>query len=114
MVFESCHGGVGKVTGRELFTKEDSKCGFNFMHDTSVPVGGTIGLHKHFGNEEVYYLLEGEGEMVLDGVSYPMRPGDVSMVSGGHTHKIINVGHIPLRIIVVEAGDATECENIPE
>lgn len=113
LYFASCHGGKGEVVGRELLNEKDSACGFHFMHDTLVPVGGSIGRHRHHGNEEVYYLLEGEAVMVLDEERYAMYPGDVAMVKDGHTHEIINQGAAPLRLIVVEAGAPTPSEDLP-
>lgn len=111
--FASCHGGRGEVYAQELMGRQDSACGFHFMHDTVVPVGGSIGRHQHIHNEEVYYLLEGEALMYLDDQRYPMYPGDVAMVGDGHTHEIINAGDVPLRIIVVEAGEPTESVDLP-
>lgn len=110
--FAQCHGGKGTVTARHLFTRADSACGFNFMQDTIVPVGASIGPHRHIRNEEVYYLLEGEAVIIIDDIRYPMHPGDVTMVKDGQVHEFVNVGDIDVRIIVVEAGEPIESENI--
>ena len=113
-IFTDCHGGKGDVVAREMFSRHEVGSGFQFFQDTTVPVGGSIGLHRHLQNAEVYYMLEGEGDMTIDGEVFAMRPGDISVVESGQTHKLVNTGSIPIRIIVAEAGEAIEAENIAE
>ena len=38
---------------------------------------------------EIYYFLEGEGEMELDGVGYPVRPGTAVLIKPGCRHRAI-------------------------
>lgn len=113
-VFSDCHGGTGDVIAREMFHRGEVGSGFQFFHDTTVPAGSSIGLHRHVDNAEIYYMLEGEGDMYIDGTCFQMRPGDLSVAQAGHTHKLVNTGNKPLRIIVVEAGLAVDAENIKE
>ena len=113
-VFSDCHGGKGDVIAHEMFNRGEIGSNFQFFQDTFVPVGSSIGLHRHVDNAEVYYMLQGEGDMYIDGECFKMRPGDISVVESGHTHKLINTGNTPIRIIVVEAGLAVEAENIKE
>ena len=112
--FCNCHGGNGDVTALEFFHRGEVGSGFQFFHDTTVPPGASIGLHRHHNNAEIYYLLDGEADFYLDGVRYRMRSGDLGIVQDGHTHKIVNTGDVPLRLIVVEAGADDEAENISD
>jgi len=53
--------------------------------------------HYHQRTTEIYYFLEGEGEMDLDGARHKVRPGTAVMIRPGCRHravgkfKIINV-----------------------
>ncbi len=44
------------------------------LHVVDVSVDARTHYHKRL--TEIYYILEGEGEMELDGERYPVRPGD--------------------------------------
>ncbi len=53
--------------------------------------------HYHKKLTEIYYILEGEGEMELDGELFPVKPGDAILIKPGCRHravgelKVINV-----------------------
>jgi mannose-6-phosphate isomerase-like protein (cupin superfamily) len=46
--------------------------------------------HSHDGQEEVYYFIEGKGEMVLGKRTFPVKAGDVVLIPDGAFHKVIN------------------------
>jgi mannose-6-phosphate isomerase-like protein (cupin superfamily) len=100
-VYAKCHGGQGDLTCRHVLHKADSEMGTQYMHDDILPPGVSIGEHRHDGDEEIYFLVEGSGTMILDGQEHPMGPGDVSVVKSGHTHGLINTGKTPMRLIVI-------------
>ena len=110
----NCHDGVGTIFVRQLLGIEPKLPGvpgfpddFNstlrFMHETTLPVGTSIGLHDHVGNEELYFVLEGKGEMTVDGKTAIMEPGDVCLTKSGSKHTFRNIGDTDLKIIVLEA-----------
>ena len=61
---------------------------------TIVPPGKTaFPFHNHFGNEEMFFILEGEGEVRIGGNHYSVRSGDFIACPVGGTgtaHQIIN------------------------
>ena len=99
--FTTCHQGIGDVHAHLVLSKEDSENGVQWMHDDTLPPGVSIGEHRHDGSEEIYFVVEGHGTMILDGKSFPIGPGDVSVVHSGHTHGLINSSKGSLRLIVV-------------
>ncbi|MGQ9622585.1 MAG: cupin domain-containing protein [Candidatus Caldatribacteriaceae bacterium] len=111
---ENCHGGVGTIFVRQLlgiepklpgvpgFPEDFDSC-LRFMHETTLPPGASIGLHTHEGNEELYFVIEGKGEMTVDGETAIMEPGDVCLTKSGSSHTFRNIGDTDLRIIVIEA-----------
>ena len=76
--------------------------GFGF-HIIEVPPGKlTTELHRHHHEDECVYILDGEGEAVIGGQSYPVSTGDfVGYRAGGDAHTIKNTGSGNLRCIVV-------------
>lgn len=99
--FWDCHDGCGLTACQQLLTGVDSTHGLLFFHDDILPPGASIGLHRHEGSEEVYFLLEGRATLLYDGERMPMVAGDISMVADGHSHGIENTSDAPIRLIVV-------------
>ena len=99
--FANCHDGKGDLQAWLVLGRTDSQQGVQWMHDDTLPAGVSIGEHRHDGNEEIYYVVEGKGTMFLDGASFPIGPGDVSVVHPGHTHGLVNSKDGPMRLIVV-------------
>ena len=46
--------------------------------------------HKHEGQEEVYYIISGSGEMELDDKRFPIQGGDVVLIEDGVFHRVHN------------------------
>jgi len=44
--------------------------------------------HKHEGQEEIYYFIEGTGKMELDDVTIKVQPGDVVLIEDGVFHRV--------------------------
>jgi len=61
--------------------------------------GTVLPEHSH-PHEQVGYLIEGEAEYVIEGRSYPVRPGQMWRFPGGVRHKVI-VGEKPMRVVEV-------------
>jgi len=43
--------------------------------------------HYHKNMREIYFVLEGEGEILLNGESYPVKPGSTVLINAGTRHK---------------------------
>lgn len=65
----------------------------------SIPVGGDIGEEIHTDNDQVLFLVEGQGKVILEGVESPYNTGDIVLVSAGTKHNFLNTGTTPLKII---------------
>ncbi len=51
------------------------------------PLKSTSG-HKHPGQEEVYYFVEGKGKMEIDKEWFPVSAGDVVLIRDGVFHRV--------------------------
>jgi uncharacterized cupin superfamily protein len=97
-----CHGGTGSLWCREILGDyHRAGPGIKFVHDDAIAPGASIGEHWHEGDEEFYYILEGAGEMTLDGRTVQVQTGDFCFTRSGHRHSLKNTGATPMRILVV-------------
>ena len=55
--------------------------------------------HYHAESEEVYFVLDGEGEMEIEGERCSVRAGDAIPIRRGQRHQVTNVGAQPLRFL---------------
>ncbi|MBM0276139.1 cupin domain-containing protein [Micromonospora tarensis] len=67
-----------------------------------LPPGGLSGEHLHTRTEEVYILLAGSGQILLNGRATPVRAGDVVLTGIGTRHGLLNTGPDRLSWLVVE------------
>ena len=67
--------------GRYFHSQNMTFAHYDFMRGASI--------HEHFHpEEEVYEVIEGELEIIMDGVAQIIKPGLVAIVPGGVRHSI--------------------------
>jgi mannose-6-phosphate isomerase-like protein (cupin superfamily) len=97
------HEGEGYLNFARIATRAALSGACNFIDFTCMPPGSSIGLHTHRMDEEEFYLiLEGEGTMHRDGVTFLVRPGDLVRNRPGGTHSLVNTGSTDVRLFVFE------------
>ncbi|HYT42020.1 MAG TPA: cupin domain-containing protein [Methylomirabilota bacterium] len=101
-VQKKCHDGEGEILFREVFNQEAFESNLVHLHETIVRPHSTIGYHLHEGNEEIYYLTEGEGIMTVDGDERRVRPGDAIITHSGSKHGLVNNTDQDLKLLVFE------------
>lgn len=69
------------------------------LAEATVEAGASTERHYHRESEELYYVLEGEGEMELDGERAPVGPGDAVLIPPGAWHEIRASLDGPLRFL---------------
>ena len=69
-------------------------------HTTIYPTGTTTG-HSHDDMEEIYYVISGEGIMVVGEDEYPIKQGDALYVPPGEFHTTKQTGILPLTVLWV-------------
>ncbi len=58
------------------------------LAEASLPAGGSTQRHYHKRSEEFYFLLEGAGDMEIDGEVRRVEPGDAVLIPAGARHAI--------------------------
>lgn len=69
------------------------------MGNQTVDPGCHIREHVHPDNDEVIYVLEGEGEALIDGARHPMVKDGCFFLGRGRPHAFFNTGAAPLRLL---------------
>lgn len=84
---------------RELLAYRNSSIRRQSLAEARLPPGRCTEAHRHPIAEEIYYILEGVGEMRLDGETRPVGPGDAIAIPPGSMHQIANVGQTVLKFL---------------
>ena len=75
------------------------------------PAGSVVRpMHSHVDTEEVIFILEGEGEAMVDGEVAPFRVGDAVFFPANSHHIVRNTGTTRLRTCSI-FGPATTSES---
>lgn len=53
------------------------------LAEASLPAGHATERHYHRRSEEIYFVLEGEGELEVDGERRTLSPGDAALIPPG-------------------------------
>jgi len=71
---------------------------FSLGNVTLDPKGGQVPWH-HQEQEEVYFIVEGTGEMCLGEERQTVTTGQMVYIPSGVFHQLTNIGETPLRMI---------------
>ena len=85
---------------RELAAPGNAPLAGHSLAEIRHPVGTASREHIHRVAEEVYYVLEGEGVVRVDGQVRTIGPGDVVVISPGQRHKVAQRGDGELVLLV--------------
>ena len=69
----------------------------------SVDKGRSAQPHLHRNTEELYYILEGQGEVSIDSNKYDVVDGYVVFIPPGYEHTIRNTGDSVLRLLAINS-----------
>jgi len=85
---------------------------------TLVPAGKrAFSMHNHRANEEMFFILEGTGELRFGKTTYPLRPGDVIACPASgpeQAHQVINTSEQDLRYLAVSTKLSPEIAEYPD
>jgi uncharacterized cupin superfamily protein len=106
--FDARMGLVGARIGAKLL-------GYNI---TSVPPGKrAFPLHNHMVNEEMFFVLEGSGELRLGDATHAVRAGDIIACPPGGpetAHQLVNTGDGELKYLAVSTALSPEVCQYPD
>jgi quercetin dioxygenase-like cupin family protein len=92
---QDIRGGSGPARGAD-YLRPGEMAGVRAAGRTVLAPGSSVGEHSHPDTEELYLVLEGRGQGVLDGQRFPVGPGDLFLCKAGHNHGLVNDSAAPL------------------
>ncbi len=78
-------------TIRSILDQTNAPVQLQSLAEASLPAGGATQRHWHKASEEIYFILEGNGSMELDGATQDVGPGDAVLIPPGAWHQISTV-----------------------
>jgi mannose-6-phosphate isomerase-like protein (cupin superfamily) len=73
-----------------------------------VPAGGAEVMHYHHTARQFFYILEGEGTMVLESHQLVLRKGEGLEIPPGIKHQFRNQSNADVLFLVISAPSTTE------
>ncbi len=67
--------------------------------------GASIGKHVHEGEAELFYFIEGSGQVEDDDRVVQVQAGDTMLTASGHSHSVKNTGNTDLAMLAVIVKD---------
>jgi len=85
-------GGKGEIFITHLLTPAEMLGRCEMFAKVRIPVGASLGVHQHRGNNETYHILQGSAVYTDNDTTYPVKAGDTTFCADGSTHGIENTG----------------------
>jgi mannose-6-phosphate isomerase-like protein (cupin superfamily) len=79
------HNGGGETVGFNFFG--DAKNLKTIFRKRILKPGSSIGYHLQ-KEDEIYYVISGNGKMQMNGKTFPVKPGDAILTRPGSSHGI--------------------------
>jgi len=92
------HNGGGKTIGYNFFG--DAKNLKTVFRKRTLKPGSSIGYHLQ-KEDEIYYVLSGNGKMKMNGETFSVKPGDAILTRPGSSHSIEPNPNTDLTILIV-------------
>ncbi|RJO70656.1 cupin domain-containing protein [Nocardia panacis] len=96
------HGGAGRAEYAVHARRSQFFGPWEAFEWSLLPPGGVCGEHLHTRTEEIYFILSGSGDMVLNGEIRDVRAGDVIFTCVGASHELRNTHDNDLTWLVIE------------
>ncbi|WP_257462188.1 cupin domain-containing protein [Archangium lipolyticum] len=106
------YGGRTAPIGRELGARQ---LGYNVT--VIAPGKRAYPFHCHAVNEEMFFVIEGRGEVRIGAQTHPISAGDVVACPAGGpetAHQIVNTGTAELKVLAVSTARVPEVCHYPD
>jgi uncharacterized cupin superfamily protein len=107
----SAFGGLRQRVGAQIGAR---KLGYSFFK--VLPGKAAFPYHTHSGNEEMIYIIDGEGILRFGKDEIAVASGSVIACppGGDYAHQLINTGQVELHYLVVSTMDYPDLSEYPD
>ena len=98
-ISENPRGGTGIVISNRYLDSNELDNDLTGFYLNELEVGSEIGYHVHEGEEEIYYIIEGNGIITDNAEKIEIKAGDVIYTKSGEGHGMKNTGDKPIRFL---------------
>ncbi len=90
----------GYIEWRHIHDENDKKQLMDIRISVVLP-GKNQPKHTHYSEEQMLYVISGEGFDIINGKKHHKKAGDFVYIDGGAIHETYNTGDVPLRELLV-------------
>ena len=98
-VRERMRDGTGAVEILHVFKQKELRGKVRLFARLRLAKGSSIGYHLHDGEEEIFYILSGKGQVTDGSTTSVVGPGDAVLTPSGSGHSIENLREEPLELL---------------
>jgi mannose-6-phosphate isomerase-like protein (cupin superfamily) len=95
------NGGQGTVRYRRALDSDVFLTNWAYVDHLLIPTGASEGLHRHRGVEEIYYVLNGDGQVRVGEETAEIHKGDAVPVRLNEPHSFANNSKGDLELMIV-------------
>jgi mannose-6-phosphate isomerase-like protein (cupin superfamily) len=95
------HGGQGTVRYRRALGPDVFQTNWAYVDHLLIPPGASEGLHYHAGVEEIYYVMDGDGQVQVNDETAPIHKGDAVPIRFNEAHSFVNNGSADLELMII-------------
>jgi mannose-6-phosphate isomerase-like protein (cupin superfamily) len=95
------HGGEGTARYRRALEPSVFLTNWSYMDHLLLPPGASEGLNRHPGIEEIYYVLNGDGQAEVNGETAEIHKGDAVPVLLNEAHSFKNNSSQDLEFMII-------------
>ena len=95
------HGGLGTSMYRRALDPSVFLTNWSYVDHLVLPPGASEGMHRHTGVEEVYYVINGDGEASVGNETSAIHKGDAVPLQLSDPHAFRNTGNTDLEFMIL-------------
>ena len=94
-----------------IFSPHDFDATGHLLQVVTIPPATRQRLHVHEKQTEVFYILDGQATLTINGVDYPANPGDAFICSPGDVHSVWTRTDRDFKLVVFKINLPVEGED---